>query len=91
MVPVGEIDLSTVDVVQAEIDGAPAAGWKSVVLDLREVAFMDSTGLKVVVQTHQLFAKHGLDFAIIEDPGPVRRLLDVSGVSHVLRRAERCL
>lgn len=83
------MDLSTVDVVQAEIDDLRAAGWKSVVLDLREVSFIDSTGLNVVLQTNQCFAEHGLDFAIIEDPGPVRRLLDVTGVSHVLRRAER--
>ena len=87
--PVGEMDLSTVDAVEAELEGVRAAGWKTVVLDLREVSFIDSTGLNVVLRTNQLFAEHGIDFAIIEDPGPVRRLLDLSGVSHVFRRAER--
>ncbi len=85
----GEIDLSTVDVVQAELDGVRAAGWKTVVLDLREVSFIDSRGLNLVLRTNQLFAQHGLEFAIIEDPGPVRRLLDISGVSQAFRRAER--
>lgn len=89
VVPVGEMDLSTVDVVQAELDGVHATGWKTVVLDLREVSFVDSTGLSLILRTHYLFAEQGLDFSILEDVGPVRRLLDISGVSHVLRRAER--
>ena len=89
VVPVGEMDLSTVDVVQAELDGVRAAGWKTVVLDLREVSFIDSTGLSLILGAHRVSAEHGLDFAIIEYVGPVRRLLDISGVSHVSRRAER--
>ena len=77
------MDLSTVDAVEGELDGVRTAGWKTVVLDLREVSFIDSAGLNVVLRTNQLFAEHGIDFAIIEDPGPVRRLLDLSGVSQI--------
>ena len=43
--PRGEIDLATVDSIRRHIDQCVAAGNERVVLDLRDVTFMDSTGL----------------------------------------------
>jgi anti-anti-sigma factor len=84
---VGELDLSTVDALQTELEDALAADWRTVVLDLRGVSFVDSTGLGLLLRSHERFQEQGVDFAIIEDPGPVRRLLELAGVSHLFKRA----
>ena len=86
---VGAIKSATVEVLEAALDDLCAAGWKIVVLDLRQVSFIDPTGLDLLLRVDRLFIDLGLSFAIIEDPGPVRRLLDGSGLSYVLQRAER--
>ena len=48
--PAGEIDLATIDELQAVVDAA-AAEAGGVVLDLREVTFIDSAGLRLVLQS----------------------------------------
>ena len=44
----GELDLATVDEVRARLDELRAEG-RSVVLDLDELSFMDSTGIRLVL------------------------------------------
>ncbi len=87
VVPMGELDLSTVDALQTELEDALAASWRTVVLDLRGVSFVDSTGLSLLLRAHERFQEQGVDFAIIEDPGPVRRMLEIAGVSQIFKRA----
>ena len=58
VVPVGEIDLATVDELQAQVDGA-ASEAQHVVLDLREVSFIDSAGLRLVVQSSRALEAGG--------------------------------
>ncbi len=84
--PLGELDLSTVDELQTELEDALAADWRTVVLDLRGVSFVDSTGLGLLLRAHERFQEQGVDFAIIEG-GSVRRLLELAGVSHIFKRA----
>ena len=40
----GELDVANVDDVRAALDELRGAGWTSIVLDLRAVTFIDSTG-----------------------------------------------
>jgi hypothetical protein len=51
--PCGEIDLATVDRIRRQLDQCVAAGHKRVVLDLRDVTFMDSTGLHLILQSER--------------------------------------
>src|SRR3954454_17680169 len=41
----GELDMANVDAVQTALNELRAVGWTSLVLDLRELTFIDSTGL----------------------------------------------
>jgi anti-anti-sigma factor len=73
----GEVDLANAE----ELAGALRAGGDGagIVLDLREVPFMDSTGLKVI-----LIASRDLDqpLNVVCGAGSaVRRLLDLAGVA----------
>jgi anti-sigma B factor antagonist len=48
VIPSGELDLATVDRLGAAIDGLVDSGFKTVVLDLRRLTFIDSTGLRLI-------------------------------------------
>jgi anti-anti-sigma factor len=48
--PVGELDIATVDKLQTEVSRLLETGFAKVVLDLRGVRFLDSTGLRLVLE-----------------------------------------
>lgn len=73
--PVGEIDLATVDVLAAELAAAREPG-ASLVLDLREVLFIDSAGLRLVLET----SRGDESFAVVRGPREVQRLFDLVGL-----------
>jgi anti-anti-sigma factor len=82
--PVGEVDLATVDVVRTSIEELKAAGFKRVVLDLREVTFLDSTGLRLMLEAQASSRADGWEFAVIDGSPAVQRLFDVSGMRSVI-------
>ena len=53
-------------------------------IDLREVEFMDSTGLSIIVKAHQRFADAGRQLALVRGTSQVQRLLDLTGVAERL-------
>jgi anti-sigma B factor antagonist len=78
--PIGDLDLSTVDEVRAQVEELMAAGFKRVVLDLRQTTFLDSTGLRLVLEAHAASARDGCDFAVIAGPSDVQRVFEVAGL-----------
>jgi len=79
--PVGELDLATVPAVDAELAGLWAVGFTQVVLDLRDVRFLDSTGLRLLLSWHVRSAADGFVFGVIPGPPAVQRLLELAGVA----------
>jgi anti-anti-sigma factor len=49
------------------------------VLDLRQLTFMDSTGLHLLLRLDADARSHGRSFSIIETDGAVARLLTIAG------------
>lgn len=74
----GELDLATAPVVAGEIREMRAVGFARVVLDLRSLAFMDSTGLSLVLDEWHT-APDGA-FAVVPGDGEPRRLLELTEV-----------
>jgi anti-sigma B factor antagonist len=82
----GEIDLATVPELERAIKAILDDGSSSnLMLDLSDTSFMDSTGLRVLIMTSREFNDGGRDLAILVKPGPISRLLDVSGMHELLR------
>ena len=82
---VGEVDLVNAHELAAAIaSGAENGG--ALVVDLREVPFMDSTGLRSINQTRERFAEEGRPplRVLVEDQGPVARLLELVGLRDLL-------
>jgi anti-anti-sigma factor len=82
--PAGEIDLATVDELQAAIDAA-ATDADSVVLDLREVTFIDSAGLRLVLQSSRAIGA----FGVVRGPREVQRVFDLVGLDGRLTMLDR--
>jgi anti-anti-sigma factor len=80
----GELDLVTAAELQARID-AELGGGHAIDLDLAQVTFVDSTGLRVLVQTTQRAEQAGLSFTLLQPlPAQMRRVLQVTGLDQRL-------
>jgi len=88
VIPHGELDLTTVGQLQTQIQDLRARGFATIVLDLRQLAFMDSTGLRLMLTLHAESRSNGFRFAIIDCEGPVRRLLELTRVDGWLQYAD---
>jgi anti-sigma B factor antagonist len=79
--PVGALDLATVPVVEAELAELWSVGFTRLVLDLRDVSFLDSTGLRLLMTWNAHSAADGMRFGVIRGPEAVQRVLEVAGVA----------
>ena len=80
---VGELDLATADIL-AERIRTFAFEKRSVLLDLDDLGFIDSTGLKVLIEAASSSRREGWDLALTQPPDVVRDAFAVFGVSDVL-------
>jgi len=85
--PVGELDLATVPSVDAQLAELWSLGFKRLVVDLRNVCFLDSTGIRMLLAWHTLSSADGVLFSIIPGPPVVQRVLEITGVTRYLRCA----
>jgi anti-anti-sigma factor len=88
-VPRGELDLATAGELEQPLLAALDEG-RSVVIDLRELAFMDSSGIRVIIAAHGHAGDRGERLALIRPPdgGIVARILEIAGVGEVLRMVD---
>jgi anti-anti-sigma factor len=78
----GEIDLATSPDLRAALTAEHAP---MLVLDLRQVSFIDSSGLGVIVGQQKRSQEDGHEFAVAVDrASPVQRILDLSGLVKIL-------
>lgn len=80
----GELDLSTAGGVRAELERAVEGARRDVVVDLRSLAFLDSTGIHALIEAHERCVQGGRSLVVLLAPGAVHRILDVSGMLEVL-------
>jgi anti-sigma B factor antagonist len=80
----GEIDLYTAEQVRNGIDEADAVGADTVVLDLSESSFVDSTALGVLVQETKRLEGRGHSLVLVTNDPRTRRVLEVTGLDRVL-------
>ena len=80
----GELDLLSAPVLEQALGRLTEPDVDLIILDLRGLAFMDSTGLHLLVQAQQRAHDSGRSFALVRAGEQVQRLLDVTGVGDVL-------
>src|ERR1044071_3812867 len=81
----GELDLATVGELEAALASRLDAG-ENVVVDLRGLAFMDSSGVRALVGAHQsAHDRNGSLVSVRASQGSeVDRVIDVSGIATAL-------
>jgi anti-sigma B factor antagonist len=76
----GELDLAAAPTLNAELETAGATGVSAIVVDLTELEFMDSTGLRAILLAHERCGEYGQRFAIVPGGRQVARLLEIARV-----------
>jgi anti-sigma B factor antagonist len=78
----GELDLSGAAVLEAELERLAAElEVGTVVLDLRGLEFMDSSGLRLVVQADMRAREAGRRFVLVQGPETVHRVFEITRMS----------
>jgi len=82
----GELDLSTAPELAAELRAAREAGGKSILLDLSDCEFIDSSGLAVIVEAwRDLNGREGEDRMVMCGAQiQVQRLLRITGTDKAI-------
>ena len=80
----GELDLATRDTLIDELKHAEASEAKRILLDLKDLTFIDSTGIGILVEAHQRSATDGRRLRVLVVDGQVRDVLELTGLVEVL-------
>jgi anti-sigma B factor antagonist len=80
----GELDLRTSPELEDRLDRVWASGADLLILDLRRIEFMDSTGLRVLLAAHQRAHETSRRFALVRGADQVERVLTLTGVRDLL-------
>ncbi len=81
----GELDLSTAPELEAPLEEALTGAAASILIDLSDCDFIDSTGIAVIVRAWQRLSKDGEhsgdgDLVLCCSNDQVQRLLKITGV-----------
>jgi anti-anti-sigma factor len=84
----GEFDVSCEDGLRAEI--ARITTWQpnAVVVDLGDVTFIDSRGLRMLLELDSAARRDGFELTLVRADGQVRRSLRITGLDLLLPLAE---
>ena len=82
--PRGDLDMATVGIVDQELRQLHEAGFRNIVLDLRGLTFMDSSGLHLAMRWADEASRNGFAFALEPGPPVVQRIFELAAVMELL-------
>lgn len=82
--PAGDLDVSTAPRLLACIDELLAEGRSKITLDMRQVTFIDSSGLGALVKAHKRAAPSA-ELTVIQPRPHVHRAMEISGILKVIQ------
>jgi anti-sigma B factor antagonist len=84
----GELDLSTVNKVEEELESLEAGGAKLIVLDMSSLTFLDSTGLRCLVTADQRARDAGRRLVLVRGPDAVQRVFTITRLEERLEMVD---
>ncbi len=85
----GEMDMAAIRTFRSGVEQALGdREVRTLVLDMQEVAFMDSSALRELLRLNQELRQRGAWPVLAGLQGPVRRLLDLTRTAELFRLAE---
>jgi len=83
----GEVDLATAPDLESFIVQALDDGSSAIVLDLEAMSFIDSSGLRALVNVSRAAHSRGISLTLRNVPRHAQRVLDLTGLSEWFDRA----
>jgi anti-sigma B factor antagonist len=84
----GEVDIQTSPVLDEQLQRVTADGAPSVVVDLSDVTFLDSTGLSVLIAGLKRCQEAGGTMRLASPRPNVRKVLEITGLTSVFQISE---
>ena len=81
----GELDLASAPALQRQLDLARRRGIENVLVDLRELEFLDAVGLQVLLYAHRRFLEGGHELRLRRGPKAVHRLFELTHTVAIFR------
>ena len=85
VLPAGDLDLATAPSVAAALTATVAP---RVILDLRRVTFIDSSGIGMIIKFQRHFAVEGIRFGVVKGGDQVQRAFAIAHVEPLLPWAD---
>jgi anti-sigma B factor antagonist len=76
----GELDIASAPALEGAFQQLCEGDARELVLDLSQLAFMDSTGLNAILRCRTLSGEHGCELGILPGPRPVQRVFELTQV-----------
>jgi anti-sigma B factor antagonist len=80
--PRGELDLATVETLRTALENLERPG--RLMLDLRNLSFIDSTGLHLLVELHRRAQSDGFQLMLVAPTAPADRAIALCGLDKTL-------
>lgn len=82
--PSGDFDLMAVEPFDVEVDRAAVLAGDRVVVDLRALTFIDSSGLRALLAANERLAARGVSVRFVRPPQQLWRVFSVTGIDRLL-------
>ena len=80
--PRGELDMATQGELRAALE--QQAGSGAVTLDLSGLTFLDTSGLRLILETAEAANRSGFAFKVLPGSPTVQRLFEIAGVRELI-------
>jgi anti-anti-sigma factor len=84
----GDLDLGAAPTLDEHLRSLERDGVEAIILDLRDLSFLDSTGLRALLGASGRASNDGHRLAIVGASGPARRLFEITGTERILNQPE---
>ncbi len=76
----GDFDLAAFEEVDGMLGSVQLNGSKSVIVDLRGLQFIDSTGIRALIRAHKRAETAGRQFCIVRGSEQIQRIFELTGL-----------
>jgi anti-sigma B factor antagonist len=85
----GEMDISCEEAFAAALQASLAGGTSELLIDLSNLKFIDSAGLRMLIALWDQSRNDGLDLSMLQGTGQVRRTIEVAGLDDFMPIVDR--
>jgi anti-anti-sigma factor len=83
----GELDLETAPLLERALEAVDQLEPARVVLDFRDLTFVDSTGVHAILRAHTPATENGSVLVVVNSSENVRKVFELTGTEHLFEAA----